>query len=72
MTDHFDKHKWIFEADGSLLDIYVQETTIADWLTLIDFLNANYKLKYGSTGINETDDQINKDYVKKLFTEQDG
>jgi hypothetical protein len=34
MTEQFEQHKWIFEPDGSLLDIYVQGTTLDDWLTL--------------------------------------
>ena len=39
MTRIWDDIKWIFELDGSLRDIYVQDVTLSDWETLIDFLN---------------------------------
>lgn len=70
MTEQFEKHKWIFEPDGSLLDIYVQETTLDDWLTLIDFLNANYKLKYVPSSENESEGKINKDYITTYLTDK--
>ena len=72
MTEQFEKHKWIFEPDGSLLDIYVQETTLDNWLTLIDFLNANYKVKYDPTSDNEPQDKINKDYVTTFLLDKTG
>jgi len=72
MTEQFDKHKWIFEPDGSLLDIYVQETTLEDWMTLIEYLNANYKLKYVPTSANETEDRINKSYITQILTDKTG
>lgn len=72
MTEQFEKHRWIFEPDGSLLDIYIQETTLNDWLTLIEFLNANYKLKYGPTSENESEDKINKDYITTYLTDKTG
>ena len=72
MTEQFEKHKWIFEPDGSLLDIYVQETTLDNWLTLIDFLNANYKLKYDPTLDNELQDKINKEYITTFLLDTTG
>jgi hypothetical protein len=72
MTEQFEQHKWIFEPDGSLLDIYVQETKLVDWLTLIDFLNENYKIKYVPTSDNETKDLINKDYVTSFLLDTTG
>ena len=72
MKEQFEKHKWIFEPDGSLLDIYVQETTLDDWFTLIDYLNANYKVKYDPTSDNELQDKINKDYVTTFLLDKTG
>jgi len=73
MKEQFEKHKWIFEPDGSLLDIYVQETTLDDWFTLIDYLNANYKVKYVPTSSdNETEGKINKDYVTTFLLDTTG
>ena len=72
MVEQWEKHKWIFEPDGSLLDIYVQETELEDWLILIDFLNADYKIKYAPTFENEFDNKINKDYITKLLLDQTG
>jgi hypothetical protein len=72
MTEDFEKHKWIFEPDGSLLDIYVQETNLNDWLKLIDFLNTNYKLTFGPTYENEPDDFINKERVINYLLDTSG
>lgn len=72
MINKWEKNKWIFEPDGSLLDVYVKETTLVDWLTLIDFLNANYKVKYGPTSENETGDVIDKDYITKYLLDKTG
>jgi hypothetical protein len=72
MNEQFEKHKWIFEPDGSLLDIYVKDTTLDDWLTLIDFLNASHKLKYVTTLEGENTEKINKDYIQKLLTDTSG
>ena len=72
MTGQFELHKWIFEPDGSLLDIYVQESKLDDWLTLIDFLNENYKIKYVPTLDKEPQDRINKDYVTSFLLDTTG
>ena len=72
MIQNWEQHKWIFEPDGSLLDIYIQETNINDWLTLIDFLNANYKLKYGPTDDDESAERINRDYIQNVFADTFG
>jgi len=49
--------KWIFEPDGSLLDIYVQDVSLKEWEILIDHLNENFSLTYSGTS------KIDKDYV---------
>ena len=59
MTHNWNSIKWIFEPDGSLRDIYIQDVTIYDWEKLIDFLNSNYFIKYGEDNSN----QIAKKYV---------
>ncbi len=53
--------QWIFEPDGSLRDIYVQDVTLLDWEKLIDFFNLNYELKFGENDIN----QIDKEYDRE-------
>lgn len=68
MIRNWDDIKWIFEPDGSLRDIYVQDVTISHWEKLIDFLNLNYELKFGENEIN----QINKEYVLRYLNSGTG
>ncbi len=42
MKHNWNDLKWIFEPDGSLIDIYVQEISLSDWGKLIDLLNSKY------------------------------
>jgi len=58
--------KWIFEPNGALRDIYVQEVSLNDWEKLIDLINEKYKVNYGK--IN----QINKEYVIEYLTDEIG
>ena len=46
MNYNWENINWIFKSDGSLRDIYVQNTSIEDWGKLIDLLNSEYNLKY--------------------------
>ncbi|MBC7382103.1 MAG: hypothetical protein H7296_03805, partial [Bacteroidia bacterium] len=68
MTRNWNDIKWIFEPDGSLRDIYVQDVTIFDWEKLIDFLNSNYKIKFGE----EENKQIDKEYAIKYLKDETG
>lgn len=68
MTRNWNDIKWIFEPDGSLRDIYVQDVTLFDWNILIDFLNLNYHIRFGE----DESDQIDKEYVLKYFTDETG
>lgn len=68
MTRNWDDIEWIFEQDGSLRDIYVQDVTLFDWEKLIDFLNLNYPLKFGEDGSN----QIDKEYVVRYLNDETG
>lgn len=63
--------KWIFEKDGSLRDIYVQNVEISDWEKLIELLNSKYKISYGNEEKN-CSNQIDLDYVKKMFADETG
>ena len=63
--------KWIFEKDGSLRDIYVQNVEISDWEKLIELLNSKYKISYGNEDKNYSN-QIDSDYVKKMFADETG
>jgi len=58
--------EWIFEPDGSLRDIYVQDVSLNDWEKLIDHLNDNFNLKYSDK------DYIDKDYVLNYLQDQKG
>ncbi len=43
----WERHKEMFAWDGSLIDIYVQGTDVADWQRLLDFLRVGpYDLRY--------------------------
>lgn len=68
MTRNWNDIKWIFEPDGSLRDIYVQDVTLPDWGKLIDFLNLNYDIKFGEDEKN----QIDKEYVIKYLKDETG
>ena len=57
---------WIFKPDGSLRDIYIQNTSIEDWGKLIDLLNSEYSLKYFS------ENKIDKDQVFKYLEDETG
>lgn len=66
MKKNWNDIKWIFEWDGSLLDIYVQEVNLEDWKKLIDWLNSKYDIQFGNTN------QIDKDFVIKYLTDLTG
>ncbi|MEL0644592.1 hypothetical protein V6251_09380 [Olleya sp. Ti.3.14] len=63
--------KWIFEKDGTLRDIYVQNIEVSDWEKLIELLNSEYKIFYGNNEENFSS-QIDLDYVKKTFADETG
>ena len=63
--------EWIFEKDGALRDIYVQNATISDWEKVVDLLNSEYKLTYGVYEDNLTD-KIDFGYVKTMFADETG
>lgn len=68
MTENWNDIKWIFEPDGSLRDIYVQDVTLSDWGELIDFLNLNFDIKFGEDKKN----QIDKEYVFRFLKDETG
>ena len=68
MKRNWDDIKWIFEPDGTLRDIYVQDVTLSDWEKLIDFLNLTYEIKFGE----EESKQIDKEYVIKYLRDETG
>lgn len=57
---------WIFKPDGTLRDIYVQNTSLDDWGKLIDLLNADYDLNYFS------ENKINKSEVYNYLEDESG
>ena len=63
--------EWIFEKDGALRDIYVQNATLSDWEKVVDLLNSEYKLTYGVYEDNLTD-KIDFGYVKTMFEDETG
>ena len=70
MTRNWNDIKWIFEPDGSLRDIYVQDVTISDWEKTIDLLNLNYNLTFGPQDNGEAITQIDKLYIVNCLTSQ--
>jgi hypothetical protein len=63
--------EWIFEKDGALRDIYVQNSTISDWEKAVDLLNSEYKLTFGVYEDNLTN-KIDFGYVKTMFADETG
>jgi len=72
MTDNWDEIKWIFESDGSLRDIYVENVKIEDWKILINYLNTNHIVKYGPTGENEEINKIDLEYLIQYLNDETG
>lgn len=72
MTNNWEEIKWIFEPDGTLRDIYVENVDIEDWKNLIDYLNANHILKYGPSDENQIINKIDKHYLIQLLTDVTG
>lgn len=72
MKKNWDDIKWIFEPDGSLRDIYVQDVSISDWEKLIDLLNENYPLRYEIAGEERSTSKIDKDYTVQYLTDKSG
>jgi hypothetical protein len=63
--------KWIFEKDGALRDIYVQNATISDWEKVVDLLNSEYELTFGVYEDNLAD-KIDFEFVKTMFADETG
>ena len=72
MINNWDEIKWIFEPDGSLIDIYAQNVKIEDWIILINYLNANHIVKYGPLGENKETNKIDLDYLIHLLNDKTG
>jgi hypothetical protein len=66
MTRKWNDIQWVFEPDGSLRDIYVQDISIREWEILIDHLNANFNLTYSDK------DKIDKEYVLEYLRDTSG
>src|SRR6056297_1583238 len=66
MTRKWNDIQWIFEPDGSLRDIYVQDISLREWEKLIDHLNANFNLTYSDQ------DKIDKKYVLEYLQDTSG
>ena len=56
--------KWIFEPDGSLIDIYIQDVSLDDWKKVINLINRKYKVTYDDT------DQIDVNYTINYLTDE--
>lgn len=72
MTNNWDEIKWIFEPDGALRDIYVQNVEIEDWKILINYLNANHIVKYGLLGENKEINNIDLEYLIYYLNDETG
>ena len=63
--------EWIFEKDGALRDIFVQNATISDWKNVVDLFNSEYKLTFGTYKDN-LKDRIDFSYVETMFADETG
>lgn len=72
MKRNWNDIKWIFEPDGALRDIYIQEVSLNDWQKVIELINKKYKVNYGDTGEYIDTNQINIDYVIEYLTDETG
>lgn len=72
MANNWDEINWIFEPDGALRDIYVENVTIEDWKVLMDYLNLNHVIKYGPTGENQIINKIDKKYLIQMLNDETG
>lgn len=72
MKRNWNEIKWIFEPDGSLRDIYVQNVSIEDWGKLIDLLNSKYIVRFGVNGEDTNPNQIDKEYVIEYLQDESG
>jgi len=66
MNYNWDNINWIFKPDGSLRDIYIQETSLSDWDKVIDILNSEYDLNYFS------ENKIDKKEVFEYLQDETG
>jgi hypothetical protein len=58
--------KWIFEPDGSLIDLYVQEVSLEDWKKLIALINEKYIVKF------DDKNKISENYAIEYLTDETG
>ena len=68
MKNNWKDIKWIFEPDGTLRDIYVQDVDESDYRKVVDLLNSEYELKFGSEGVR----QIDFKYLKSMWNDESG
>ena len=71
MNQNWNKIEWIFEKDGALRDIYIQNVQESDWMKTIDLLNSKFKLSFGIYERNLSD-RIDKNFVKTMFADKTG
>ncbi|MFN3195662.1 MAG: hypothetical protein ACE364_06935 [Chlorobiota bacterium] len=64
--------EWIFRPDGSLRDIYIQDTTIDDWNNLLDLLNDMYSVVFYSENSPNGIQKIDKKWVIENFKNNSG
>lgn len=66
MNKNWRDIKWIFESDGFLRDIYVQDISLQDWKLLIKYLNKSHKLIFDDL------DKIDSNYVLTFLIDNNG
>lgn len=67
MKRNWNDIKWIFEPDGGLIDIYVQEVSLNEWEKIIDLINKKYKVNFG-----DAREKIDKQYVIEYLRDEKG
>ncbi|GAB3833520.1 hypothetical protein [Hymenobacter jeollabukensis] len=57
----------IYYVDGSLLDIYVLNTTAEDWWRWVELVNANYSVTFSGLDSGQTQDWIDFAVVERMW-----
>lgn len=57
----------IYYCDGSLRDIYILNTSVADWKKWVDYANHNYKVTWYNGLLSKDENQIDFSIIKDYW-----
>lgn len=68
IKEEWEAAKWIFEPEGALRDVYIDDIGLPEWFTVIDFLNQSYPLRFI---VDEVEKKlIDVDYVRRYLEQE--